>query len=258
MNPDSQFARYPSLDGKVTLITGGASGIGASLVEHFAAQGAKVAFLDVDSRAAQTLIGDLSNRVKHVPTFIRCDLTDISALRDSIRQIEESLGLVDVLINNAANDDRHAWQEITPEDWDQTMAVNLRHHFFAIQYVAPKMISRGSGSIICMSSIAWIIPSTGLPAYVTAKAGIVGLMRTMAQELQGSPLRVNAILPGGILTERQRKLWWTPEYEKEILSNQCINRPILPDDVARLALFLAADDSSAITNQTFVVDGGWI
>jgi D-xylose 1-dehydrogenase len=258
MNSDSRFAKYPSLGGKVVLITGGATGIGASLVEHFAAQGAKVAFLDIDSQAAEALIASLSPRVKHVPAFIRCDITDISALRDSIRQIEEPLGLVDVLINNAANDDRHPWQEITPEYWDQRMAVNLRHHFFAIQSIAPKMIARGSGSIICMSSIAWIIPSTGLPAYVTAKAGIVGLVRTMAQELQGSPIRVNAILPGGILTERQRRLWWTPEYEKEILSNQCINRPILPEDVARLALFLGADDSSAITNQTFVVDGGWI
>jgi NAD(P)-dependent dehydrogenase (short-subunit alcohol dehydrogenase family) len=258
MNSGSQFAQYPSLGGKVVLITGGASGIGASLVEHFVLQGAKVAFLDLDSRAAEALIAALSPRAKHVPAFLRCDITDITALRDSIRQFEESLGLVDVLINNAANDDRHAWQEVTPEYWDQRMAVNLRHHFFAIQSVAPKMIARGSGSIICMSSIAWIIPSTGLPAYVTAKAGIVGLTRTMAQELQGSPIRVNAILPGGILTERQRQLWWTPEYEKEILSNQCINRPILPEDVARLALFLGADDSSAITNQTFVVDGGWI
>src|SRR5450631_611913 len=231
MNSDSQFARYPSLGGKVALITGGASGIGASLVEHFALQQAKVAFLDVDSHAAEALIAGLSSRVKHVPSFLPCDITDISALRDSIRQVEESLGLVDVLINNAANDDRHAWQEVTPEYWDQRMAVNLRHHFFAIQSVAPKMIARGSGSIICMSSIAWIIPSTGLPAYVTAKAGIVGLTRTMAQELQGSPIRVNAILPGGILTERQRQLWWTPAYEREILSNQCINRPILPEDV---------------------------
>lgn len=258
MNSDSQFARYPSLGGKVVLITGGASGIGASLVEHFALQAAKVAFLDVDSRAAEALVTDLSARSTHAPAFLRCDITDIGALRDSIAQIQRTLGLVDVLINNAANDDRHAWQEVTPEYWDQRMAVNLRHHFFAIQSVAPSMIARGSGSIICMSSIAWIIPSTGLPAYVTAKAGIVGLTRTMAQELQGSPIRVNAILPGGILTERQRQLWWTPEYSKEILSNQCINRPILPEDVARLALFLGADDSSAITNQTFVVDGGWI
>lgn len=258
MNSDLQFARYPSLGGKVVLITGGASGIGASLVEHFTLQGAKVAFLDVDSRAAEALVADLSTGSNHPPAFLRCDITDIGALKGSIAQVEQSLGPVDVLINNAANDDRHAWQEITPEYWDQRMAINLRHHFFAIQAVAPKMIARGSGTIICMSSIAWIIPSTGLPAYVTAKAAIVGLTRTMAQELQGSPIRVNAILPGGILTERQRQLWWTPEYSKEILSNQCINRPILPDDVARMALFLGADDSSAITNQTFVVDGGWI
>ena len=133
-------------------------------------------FLDIDSQAAEALISGLSARVKYVPVFIHCDITDISTLKDSIRQIEESLGLVDVLINNAANDDRHAWQEITPEYWDQMMAVNLRHHFFAIQAIAPNMITRGSGSIICMSSIAWIIPSTGLPAYVTAKAGIVGLI----------------------------------------------------------------------------------
>ncbi len=240
------------------LITGGASGIGASLVEQFARQGSRVAFIDVALRAAQELIESLKHASLHTPVFFSCDLTDITALRAAIEATQAQLGPVEVLVNNAANDTRHSFSEVTPEYWDAAMAVNLRHQFFAIQAVAPGMIARGGGSIINMSSIAWMIPSTGMPAYVSAKAAIVGLTRTMSHELGAANVRVNAVLPGAILTERQKRLWWTPEYEATVLSRQSLKRPLMPDEIARLVLFLAADDSSAITNQSYIIDGGWM
>ena len=258
MTSDDRFARYPSLGDKVVLITGGGSGIGASVVEHFARQGAKVVFLDLAQKPSTELVDSLERSVAHTPLFLSCDLTDIPALQQSIEKAEKRLGAIEVLVNNAANDERHAWETVTLEYWDKMMAVNLRHQFFAMQSVAPGMKIRGQGSIINMSSISWMIPSTGLPAYVTAKAGIVGLTRTMARELGPSGIRVNCVLPGAVLTEKQRRLWWTPEYENEILTSQSIKRPLLADDVSRLILFLAADDSSAITNQSYVVDGGWV
>jgi NAD(P)-dependent dehydrogenase (short-subunit alcohol dehydrogenase family) len=189
---------------------------------------------------------------------VPCDLTDIAALRSAVAEIEGRLGALRVLVNNAASDDRHQFADVTPEYWDERMAINLRHHFFAIQAVVPRMAEAGGGSIINMSSIAWMIPSTGLPAYVTAKAGIIGLTRTLAHELAASNIRVNCVLPGAIATERQRRLWYTPEYLEEILSAQALKRTLVPEDVARLVLFLAADDSEAITNQSYVIDGGWV
>jgi D-xylose 1-dehydrogenase len=254
--PPEFFARYPSLRDRVVLITGGGSGIGAAIVEQFARQGARVAFLDREQEASGELVKTLSSVAPLL--FLACDLTNIAELRACMGQAEAQLGPVRVLVNNAASDDRHRFAEVTPEYWDERMAVNLRHHFFAIQAAVPGMTAAGGGSIINMSSIAWMIPSTGLPAYVTAKAGIVGLTRTMAHELGVSNIRVNAVLPGAILTERQRRLWWTPEYEAEIFARQCLKRELTPDDVARLVLFLAADDSSAITNQSYVIDGGWV
>jgi NAD(P)-dependent dehydrogenase (short-subunit alcohol dehydrogenase family) len=258
MNPSQQFATYPSLQGRLVLVTGGASGIGASMVEHFAAQGSQVAFLDLDQDAAGKLVRNISALGSAAPVFLRCDLTDIAALRAAIAEIHNRFGAIRVLINNAANDDRHKFAEVTPEYWDDRMAVNLRHQFFAIQAVAPNMASAGGGSIINMSSISWMIPSTGQPAYIAAKAAIVGLTRTMAHELGAKNIRVNSVLPGSILTERQRRLWLTPEYEAEILASQALKRSLLPEDVARLVLFLASDDSSAITNQAYVIDGGWV
>jgi NAD(P)-dependent dehydrogenase (short-subunit alcohol dehydrogenase family) len=255
---EDQFARYPSLNGKVVLVTGGGTGIGASIVEHFAQQGAKVAFLDVAEEASKELADTVAKGAGHAPLFLPCDLTDISALQAAIQKAESTLDPVEVLVNNAANDERHKWEDTTPEYWDRMMDVNLRHHFFAMQAVAPRMKARGKGSIINLSSISWIIPGTGLPAYITAKAGIVGLTRTMSRELGPYGIRVNCVLPGGILTERQRRLWWTPEYEQKILSSQSIKRHLMPDDVARLILFLASDDSSAITGQSHIVDGGWV
>jgi len=254
----SQFAVYPSLRDRVVLITGGASGIGASLVEHFARQSARVAFLDLNHAAAKSLTDSLSAAGLRAPLFVPCDLTNIAALREAVAQVRRALGAAQVLINNAASDDRHNYADVTPEYWDERMAVNLRHQFFALQAVAPDMIAAGSGSIINMSSIAWMIPSTGVPAYATCKAAIVGMTRTMAHELGPHNIRVNCVLPGAILTERQRRLWFTPEYEKEILASQALKRLLLPEDVSRMVLFLAADDSSGITNQSYIVDAGWV
>jgi NAD(P)-dependent dehydrogenase (short-subunit alcohol dehydrogenase family) len=252
------FATYPSLRDRVVVITGGASGIGAAIVEAFAANHAKVAFLDLQTDLAQHLIERLRSTGAPKPVFVPCDLTDIAALQAAFQTIAAQFGPVEVLINNAGDDTRHSIEDVTPESWDRTIAVNLKHQFFAAQAVIPGMRKLGRGSILNMSSIAWVIPSTSVPVYVTAKAGIVGMTRTLAHELGPFNIRVNAILPGAIATERQRRLWLTPEYEAEILSAQALKRLILPEEVARLALFLAADDSSAITNQSCVIDGGWV
>jgi len=257
MSKTGRYAQYPSLQEKVVLITGGATGIGASMVEHFAAQDSRVAFVDVDESSATKLIESVAG-AKHAPLFLKCDLTDIAALRSVIEEVEGKLGAVNVLVNNAARDDRHKTAEVTPEYWDERMAVNLRHQFFAAQAVVPGMTRAGGGSIINMSSISWIIPSTGLPAYVTAKAGIVGLTRTLSREFGAANIRVNCVLPGAIMTERQRRLWFTPEYLAEVMEAQALKRELVPDDVARLVLFLAADDSATITGQNFIIDGGWV
>jgi D-xylose 1-dehydrogenase len=258
MTSIGKLARYPSLQKAVVLITGGASGIGASMVEHFALQEARVAFIDIGQESAATLIKKLTPQVACQPKFFSCDLTDIAALQSAITKIESQLGAIRVLVNNAASDDRHKFAEVTQEYWDERMNVNLRHHFFAMQAVTPGMALAGGGSIINMSSISWMIPSTGLPAYITAKAGIVGLTRTLSRELGGSNIRVNCISPGAIMTERQRRLWMTPDYLAEIMRCQSIKRELLPEDVAKLVLFLASEDSSAITGQNFVIDGGWV
>jgi NAD(P)-dependent dehydrogenase (short-subunit alcohol dehydrogenase family) len=259
---NSHFARYPSLKGRAVLITGGASGIGESMVAHFARQGARAAFFDVQDEPARALAGSLAAEGCPEPLYFHCDLTDLTALKAAFEQAIAALGTADVLVNNASNDQRHATEEVTPELWDSLMAINLRSQFFAIQAVLPAMRKAGpksrTKSIINMSSISWLIPTTGLPVYIAAKAGIVGLTRTLAHELGPHGIRVNAVLPGAIATERQKQLWYTPEGVERILQNQALKRQIEPDEVARLVLFLAADDSSAITNQSYVVDAGWV
>jgi NAD(P)-dependent dehydrogenase (short-subunit alcohol dehydrogenase family) len=257
MNKDPKFASYPSLIGRNVLITGGASGIGEKLVEAFAAQSAQVIFLDIQEEAANRLIRGLEQQGFPRPIYFCCDLTDSLSLHNCLETVLNRFGSVDVLINNAGNDARHVWEEVTPDSWDRCMAINLKQQFFVTQAVAPGMKQRGRGSIINVSSIAWTIPSTGLPVYVAAKAAIVGLTRTMAHELGPHGIRVNCIMPGAILTERQKKLWLTEAYIAEVLSRQALKRLLLPEEVARLALFLAADDSSGITNQSYVIDGGW-
>lgn len=255
---NTQYATYPSLKDRVVLITGGATGIGESLVNHFARQGARVAFLDIQDAPAQALVAALAAEGCPRPLYIHCDLTNLAALKQAVDQVLATHATIDVLVNNAANDQRHTIDEVTPEFWDRSIATNLRPHFFAIQAVLPSMRVTGRGSIINMSSISWLIPSTGLPLYTAAKAAIVGLTRTLAHELGPHNIRVNAVLPGAIATERQKQLWYTPEYTAEIQAAQALKRQIEPAEVARLVLFLAADDSSAITNQSYIVDGGWI
>ena len=253
-----QFASYPSLRDRVVIVTGGASGIGESIVEAFVLQHARVAFLDVQQKAGEAVVARLATVGTWAPFFVRCDLTKIDALQAAIGQIVEASGRVDVLVNNAGNDARHTIEEVTSESWDQSIAVNLKHQFFAAQGVIPAMRRAGGGSIVNMSSISWVIPSTNLPVYVTAKAAIVGMTRTLAHELGADNIRVNCVMPGAILTERQRQLWFTEEYRQEILAAQALKRILEPGEVARLVLFLAADDSSGITSQSYVVDGGWV
>jgi NAD(P)-dependent dehydrogenase (short-subunit alcohol dehydrogenase family) len=252
------FALYPSLRDRAILVTGGATGIGAAIVSEFVRQKARVAFFDVQDDPARELIKALKAETGAAPLYFRCDLTDVDALKSSAKEALSALGTADVLVNNAANDQRHRIEDVTQEYWDASMAVNLRPQFFMIQAALPAMKAAGRGSIINMSSISWIIPSTGVPVYIAAKAAIVGLTRTLAHELGPEGIRVNAVLPGAIATEKQRRLVYTSEYKAEIMASQALKRDILPEDVARLVLFLAADDSSAITNQSYVVDGGWV
>jgi NAD(P)-dependent dehydrogenase (short-subunit alcohol dehydrogenase family) len=251
-------AIYPSLRDRVVVVTGGGSGIGAAIVEHLADQGARVAFIDRAIDDSVALVQRLSVTAAHAPLFKHCDITNIADLRAALDQIATELGPVSVLVNNAASDDRHVSADVTPEYWDERMAINLRHMFFAIQAVTDGMMAAGGGSIINISSIGWIIPSTNQVAYVTAKAGIVGLTRTLAHELGPANIRVNCVLPGAIMTERQRRLWVTPEYAARIKAAQALKRELVPADVARFVLFLAADDSSAMTSQSYIIDGGWV
>lgn len=251
----TQFAIYPSLKDRTVIISGGANGIGASIVEAFHEQQAKVWFLDIDRPAAEALIARLST---NPPQFLECDLTDITALQQAAAEITSHHKTIDVLINNAGNDTRHSVEEVTPDLWNRYLALNLHHQFFLTQALLPAIRQSGHGSIINMSSISWMIPGTSLPAYNTAKAGIVGMTRTLAHELGPSGIRVNCVLPGAIMTERQRRLWFTETYQTEILRRQALKRMLQPEEVARLLLFLAADDSSAITNQSYIIDAGWI
>lgn len=258
MATGSGFANYPSLRDKVVLVTGGASGIGEAIVEAFASNGSRVAFLDIQTEAAERLVARLAGGNLHAPVYVPCDLTDISALKTAVQSVLSDFDAVDVLVNNAGNDTRHTIDEVTPEFWDRTIAINLKQQFFMAQSVIPGMRKAGHGSIVNMSSIAWMIPSTSVPVYVTAKSAIVGMTRTLSHELGRWNIRVNCVLPGAIATERQRRLWLTPEYEAEVLAAQALQRLIEPEEVARLVLFLAADDSSAITNQSYIIDGGWV
>jgi len=258
--PDTtpQYATYPSLNNRVVLITGGATGIGESLVTHFARQRSRVAFFDIQDAPAQALSASLAAEGCPPPLYIHCDLTDLDALKAAVAQVLATCGTIDVLVNNAANDVRHAIEEVTPEFWDRSIATNLRPQFFMIQAVLPAMRAAGRGSIVNMSSIAWMIPNKGMPLYVAAKAAIVGLTRTIAHDLGSENIRVNAVLPGAIATKRQIQLWYTPEYLAQIHQRQALKIQIEPADVARLVLFLASDDSAAITNQSYIVDAGFV
>lgn len=248
-------ARYPSLWGKTVIVTGGGSGIGAGLVEGFCRQGAKVAFIDIQAESSQALCRNLSDMEKP-PIFHECDITNIAAFTACIAELTVALGGCDVLVNNAANDDRHALADVTPTYWDDQMAVNLKHSFFAAQAVAPLMKQAGGGSIINLGSISWHMGMESLAIYQTAKAAIEGLTRSLARELGRDNIRVNAIIPGNVQTPRQAR-WYTPEGEAEIVAAQCLNGRIQPHDVVALALFLAADDARYCTAHNYWVDAGW-
>jgi D-xylose 1-dehydrogenase len=257
IDSEDRFASYPSLRDRAVIISGGASGIGEGFVEAFAAQGSRVAFLDIQDEAAEKLIRRIAAQGVPAPIYHHCDVTDIDALQRCAQSVVAEFGTIDVLVNNAANDTRHTIEEVTPEYWDRAIAVNLKHQFFLTQAVIPTMKKAGRGSIVNMSSISWTVPSIGLPVYIAAKAAISGLTRTLAHELGPYGIRVNCVMPGAIETERQKRLWYTAEYKANILARQALKLTIFPEDVARLVLFLAADDSRAITNQSCVIDGGW-
>ncbi len=250
------FASYPSLRDRVVFVTGGGSGIGAEDVARFAAQGARVGFVDIADEASQALVAKLKSDGHPEPFFQHCNVTDISALRAAIAEVGRRLGPITVLVNNAAHDQRHNWQDMTPEYWDERMAVNLRHQFFAIQAVAPMMKAAGGGSIINFGSISWHASQGGMPAYTTAKAAVEGLTKGMARDLGPDGIRVNCVIPGWIMTERQIKLWLTPEAEENLLRMQCLKQKLAPADVARMVLWLASDDSRMCTAQLWVIDAG--
>lgn len=250
-------AIYPDLEGQVVIVTGGAGGIGAAIVRAFAAQGCRVGFLDLDATRGAALELEINARGDPRAAFVTCDLTDIQALRAAIGEVRERFGPIDALINNAAHDERHQALEVTEAYWDGQIAVNLKHQFFAAQAVLPDMIARGRGSILNLGSTSWIIGQGGMAAYTASKSAVLGLTRSLARDFGEHGVRVNALAPGWIMTERQLELWVTPETEKDIYRNQCLKRRLVPDDIARVAVFLTSAEASAITNQHYVVDGGW-
>jgi len=251
-----EFAIYPSLRDRVVFITGGASGIGAEHVVQFAAQGARVAFVDIADDAAQTLVRKVEAAGHPTPIYHHCDLKDIAALQAVIAEVRRVMGPVTVLINNAANDQRHKFEDVTVEYWDERLATNLRHQFFAIQAVAPMMRAAGGGSIINFGSVSWHSLQGGMPAYTTAKAAVEGLTRGMARDLGPDKIRVNTVIPGWIMTERQITMWLTPEGERNLMQVQCLKEKLVPADVTRMVLWLASDDSRMCTAQLWVVDAG--
>lgn len=252
----TQTARYPSLVGMPVVISGGASGIGEALVRNFAAQGAKVGFIDIQDERGTALAAELTATGQTV-LFTRCDITDTDAYQVAIAGFAAAHGDTMALVNNAAHDQRHEWQEVTSAYWDDRMAVNLKHAFFAIQAVAPGMVKAGRGSIINTGSISWMIMSPKIPVYEAAKAATHGLTRGMARELGKSGIRVNTLVPGWVMTERQLTHWVDEAAEAQIDATQALAGRVQPDDIARMALFLAADDSAMISAQQFIVDGGW-
>ena len=252
-----RYASYPSLRDRSVLITGGASGIGASFVEHFARQGARVAFLDVDEAGAKSLLETLKDAA-HAPLFLRCDLTDLDALRAAIAAARARIGPVAVLVNNAANDARHALAEVDAAAFERSVAVNLRHQVFATQAVIADMRQLGGGSIVCLGSTGWMKKNAGYPLYAMAKAAVHGFVNGMARELGRQRIRINALVPGWAITEKQRALWLDAEGEAEIARVQCLPGYLMADDLARMALFLAADDSRMLTAKDIIIDGGWV
>jgi D-xylose 1-dehydrogenase len=249
-------SRYQGLAGRTVLITGGATGIGASLVAHFAAQGSKVGFMDVANEAGHALAKSLGASA-YPPVFVSADITDTAALQAAIDSLRRQIGPISVLINNAANDQRHAVVEVTPESWDAAVAVNLKHQFFAAQAVVGDMREAGGGSIINFGSVSWMLKMGGMPVYTTSKAAVQGLTRSLAREFGPWRIRVNTLVPGWVMTEKQQRLWFKEGSREDISRGQCIDELLQPHHVATMALFLASDDSRLCTAQDFIVDAGW-
>lgn len=245
-------ARYPDLAGRTVFVSGGGSGIGAAFVRAFAAQEAKIAFVDIDDEPSEALAAELGATVR----YRRCDVRDIEALQREIAAAGRDVGPVRVLVNNAARDDRHAFADVTPDYWDERMAVNLRHQFFAAQAAAKQMIAAGGGVILNLGSVSWMRGRPELAAYTTAKAGIMGLTRSLARELGVHGIRVNSIVPGAVVTARQRAMHVSPQKERQLIDEQCLKFRVSEEDVARTALFLASEEARAITGQSVVVDAG--
>ncbi len=250
-------ANYPSLAGRTVFVTGGGGGIGAATVAAFAAQGARVGFCDIQPGPSKALVGEIEARGQTVH-FEECDLRDIAALRGAVAAVRAKFGPITILVNNAAHDDRHDFLSVTPEYWDDRIAVNLKHAYFAAQAAIPDMRAAGGGAIVNFGSVSWMSGSAELSAYATAKSAAHGLTRVLAREFGADNIRVNCVVPGWIMTQRQVEKWLTPEGEKLIEERQCLKRKLVPDDVARTVLFLASDEAGAITNQSLIVDGGWV
>lgn len=246
-------AIYPDLAGKVVIVTGGAGGIGEAITRAFIAQKARVGFLDIDTARGERLQSELGDESLFVPA----DVTDIAGLKAAIQTVRDRFGSIDVLINNAAHDERHDTLAVTEDYWDSRIAVNLKHQFFAAQAVLADMKAAGKGAIVNLGSCSWVIGQGGMAAYTASKSAVLGLTRSLARDFGVFGVRVNAIAPGWIMTERQLELWVTPETEKSIYENQCLKRPLVPDDIARVVVFMSSDEAGAITNQHHIVDGGW-
>lgn len=252
------LARYPSLVDRTVLITGGSTGIGATLVEQFVAQGARVGFIDIDRPNAEALVQRLTPGAKTPPLFVHADVADVAKLEAAIDAVRERLGPIIVLLNNAANDQRHQIEATTSESWDAGMAVNLKHQFFAAKQVSTDMKAAGGGSIINFGSVSWKLKQGGMPVYTTAKSAVQGLTRSLARDFGPFNIRVNTIVPGWVMTERQKRLWFDEAAKADVARGQCINQPLMPIHIASMTLFLAADDSAMCSAQDFIVDGGWV
>jgi NAD(P)-dependent dehydrogenase (short-subunit alcohol dehydrogenase family) len=257
LNRMESYTQFAGLEGAIVVVTGGATGLGSAIVEKFVHQGSHVIFLDIDAEASAELITRLGPGAKIIPEFVSGDLKDLHQLKATLESIQERVGPVRVLVNNAANDERHEMEDVTPEFWRDRFATNLDHYFFCIQGIAPRMEAAGGGSIINLSSCSWRQAAPGLPAYVTAKAAIEGLMRGLARTLGPKNIRINCVAPGFARTKRQVERWLTPELKRTILDGQCLKRFIEPEEVAILVAFLASDDAKSCTNQTFIIDAGW-
>ena len=251
-------AKYFDLENKRVFITGGGSGIGASIVEHFCEQNAEVYFIDINENDSNKLVSECKNKKLSVPNFIKCNLLNVKKLQSTISKIISEKGPIDILINNAANDERHKIEDVTEEFWNDRMNINLRHYFFTVQSVREAMIKNNGGVIVNIGSASWMVGQGGMAAYTAAKSGVVGLTRSFARDLGEYNIRVNSVVPGWTITKRQIEKWLTPESEAEMMKKQCIKKRLMPSDIAKAVLFFSSNQSSGCTNQSYVVDNGWL